>query len=81
MPDESQEGLWWVGGVMIGLLLASVAVGLVAFLMNREAQLRIRRDADLLADDMDSIYEPHRPVVNGEAKKPPVDDPELAAWT
>lgn len=71
---------WWITAIIAALLLSGTAVGVVGFLMHRSSRVRLRRDAELLAEDMDLIHVV--PVAPRRRRTPSPDDllPDDVYW-
>lgn len=58
LPPATQGEFWWVAPLMGSLLVGSIGIGIVAFLMDRQGAQYMKRESELICDDMDSIVPP-----------------------
>lgn len=56
LPAKSQADYWWVTPVMLAIAIAAIVVALVMFFTKGALADRLKRDADLLWDDMNHSH-------------------------
>jgi hypothetical protein len=56
LPANAQADYWWVTPVMLAVAIAAVVIATVMWLTRGAINARVKRDADLLYDDMDHVH-------------------------